>query len=606
MKQFRLFTLLAAALLSAPLWAQGPWTSGDCTVTLADGVLTVSGDGAMGNRTTTGDWGASAIKTTVISIVVEEGVTVLGENAFNGCANATSVSLPSTLTSIELSAFKGCSNLPSVTIPAAVTRIRQQAFQSCSKLQLVRFLPTTPPEFNGVRSDLTFDGCHASLRLEYPDGSDDAYASDPVLCPNWWDRLYNATTGEHAPYPSASGTSGSINWALSNGRLEISADVVTDMPSNYGSTSTPWYPFKEYITEVVIGSNVTSVGKNSFYDHTNITSVTLSETVAKIYQNAFYQCSALPTISIPSSVNFIDKDAFRKCTAMTELYLYSDPTLWEFAWDENNCNDFMGAAQSRTTKCYVPAEHLATYESRYNKGESTDINVTFAVALEDNNASVETDLENLESYGETVHTLKITRTLYKDGAFNTLCLPFALASLTGTPLEGAEVFEFVSAEKVDAALHINIRPVDAIEAGKPYLIRWASGENITSMVFSNVQVTAHEGSEVKPEGDVAFIGTLDVTDLPENENYLFVGANNTLYYSDGTADMKAFRAYFRVDAAGGGGSMAPARFNILPKLPTGTDNVRTGSIQVEKVMENGVLYIIKNGVRYNAQGRIVE
>lgn len=157
-----------------------------------------------------------------------------------------------------------------------------------------------------------------------------------------------------------------------------------------------------------------------------------------------------------------------------------------------------------------------------------------------------------------------------------------------------------------AALHINIRPVDAIEAGNPYLISWASGEDITSMVFSNVQITAHEGSEVKPEGDVAFIGTLDVTDLPENENYLFVGANNTLYYSDGTADMKAFRAYFRVDAAGGGGSMAPARFNILPKLPTGTDDVQTGSIQVEKVMENGVLYIIKNGVRYNAQGRIVE
>lgn len=585
MKQFRFFTIFAAALLSAPLWAQGPWTSGDCTVTLADGVLTVSGNGAMENINSGNEWNASAIKSTITSIVVEEGVTSIGNNAFYGCSNVTSVSLPSTLTTINLYAFQNCSKLESITIPASVNRIRQKNFTGCSKLQLVRFLPTTPPDMSDSYGHQTFDNCHSSLRLEYPDGSDDAYASDPVICPNWWNRLYNAATGEHAPSPTASGNNGTAEytWSLfANGQLNISGAIGlnVNMPS-YSGNKAPWRYYKDHITEVVVNEGV----------HT-------------ISQYAFYQHSRIRTVYIMGNITAIEAYAFKECPSIAEVYCKANPS--GLTWNSDRSSSFMTPARSKQTKFYVPAAYLSTYKANWDRGENTDANVTFGVALYDNSASTVTEIASLESSGVYVLAFKITRTLYKDGAFNTLCLPFALASLTGTPLEGAEVFEFVSAEKVDAALHINIRPVDAVEAGKPYLIRWASGENITSMVFSNVQVTAHEGSEVKPEGDVAFIGTLDVTDLPENENYLFVGANNTLYYSDGTADMKAFRAYFRVDAAGGGGSMAPARFNILPKLPTGTDDVRTGSIQVEKVMENGVLYIIKNGVRYNAQGRIVE
>ena len=589
MKQLKLYSLLAALLLSASLWAQGPWTSGDCTVTFADGVLTVSknpgdGNGAMANREQTKAWGADGVRTAITSIVVEEGVTSIGQYDFYWHTNLTSVSLPSTLRTIGTYAFMSCSNLTSITIPASVTRIEKQAFQKCSQLQLVNFLPTTPPDMSGTYGNRIFESCHASLRLEYPNGSDDAYASDPMFAQYWWNKLYNHTTGEHAPEPYTGGGSGDgkYSWSLSNGRLYISGALGfnIDMPS-YSGNKAPWRYYKNFITEVVINEGV----------HT-------------ISQYAFYQHSQIRTVYIEGDITAIEAYAFKECPSIAEVYCYANPS--GITWNADRKSSFMTPQLSKKTKFYVKTAYLSTYRNNWDRGEDTDANVTFGVALNDNSASTVTELASLESSGVYVPALKITRTLYKDGAFNTLCLPFSLASLTGTPLEGAEVFEFVSAELMETNLHINIRPVDAIEAGKPYLISWASGENITSMVFSGVRVTASEGLEVKPEGDVAFIGTLDQTTLPTNENNLFVGANNTLYYSDGTEDLKAFRAYFRVDGSGGGAGHAPARFYILPKSPTAIENPSANFGESSKLIENGMLIIEKNGVRYNAQGQIVK
>lgn len=228
----------------------------------------------------------------------------------------------------------------------------------------------------------------------------------------------------------------------------------------------------------------------------------------------------------------------------------------------------------------------------------------------DVNSDIETAMSALIGTGST--SLVINRTLYKDGFFNTLCLPFSLTAseLAESPLAGCELFSFVSATNNNGTLDINIAPETEITAGVPYLIRWESGEDLTSLTFNNIVVTTSTGQEVGT-GDVTFVGTIGRSTLPKgNTSYLFVGAENTLYWSAVNDDtsMKGFRAYFRIN---GGEQIviprnSPARLVIPAQLPTAIENASAKFGGSQKRMVNGQLIIIRNGVKYNIQGQKFE
>ncbi|GHT25022.1 hypothetical protein AGMMS4957_19060 [Bacteroidia bacterium] len=136
-KNFFSFCVAAALLLGtgAANAETGSWTSGSTTVELTDdGVLTVTGTGAMADYSldASAPWFASsdAIKT----LVIGEGVTSLGELAFYGCIGLISVTIPDGVTSIGGGAFLVCSGLTSVTIPDGVTSIGYAAFAYCNGL----------------------------------------------------------------------------------------------------------------------------------------------------------------------------------------------------------------------------------------------------------------------------------------------------------------------------------------------------------------------------------------------------------------------------------------------------------------------------------------
>jgi hypothetical protein len=160
----KVMTIVALLLfVSTGAWAQGPWTSGDCTVTLSGGVLTVSktsGTGAMADYANAGAQPWSGSRTSITSIVVGEGVTHIGNSAFRGCSNATSISLPTSLTSIGNSAFNGCTNeaLTSITIPENVESIGQQAFMNCPGLTSVTIGNSVTSIGNGAFTSCNNEG----------------------------------------------------------------------------------------------------------------------------------------------------------------------------------------------------------------------------------------------------------------------------------------------------------------------------------------------------------------------------------------------------------------------------------------------------------------
>lgn len=152
----------------------------------------------------------------------------------------------------------------------------------------------------------------------------------------------------------------------------------------------------------------------------------------------------------------------------------------------------------------------------------------------------------------------VGRTLYKDGSWNTLCLPFDvdLTATDGPLFDGAtvETLESTSFDSTTGTLTLNFSDnVTSIEAGKPYLVKWNSGSNVTNPVFNDVVISsslnpvvttttgAQEGTEI------TFAGAFSPIHIDqENHELLYLGANNTLYYPNAPMTIGSCRAHFRL------------------------------------------------------------
>ena len=161
------------------------------------------------------------------------------------------------------------------------------------------------------------------------------------------------------------------------------------------------------------------------------------------------------------------------------------------------------------------------------------------------------------------------RTLYKDGDWNTLCLPFDVTdgdntdnvTFSGTPLAGAEARTLSSATVNGTTLNLTFgNPVTTLSAGVPYIIKWtAAQQNIVDPIFWNVTIDkTHHDYDNKATGDlrVRFMGTYqEMTFYLEDKSVLLVGENNQLFYPSPTQQniddgiypkIKPFRAYFKI------------------------------------------------------------
>lgn len=182
--------------------------------------------------------------------------------------------------------------------------------------------------------------------------------------------------------------------------------------------------------------------------------------------------------------------------------------------------------------------------------------------------------EVLTTYNGKSVIAKLTgRTLYKDGAWNTMCLPFDLA-IAGSPLDGATVKVLSATSTQFAANSLSVAFEDApttISAGTPFIVKWASGDNIVEPVFTYKTIDNTTASTDFTGG--SFVGnfspvTLDADDYTK----LYLGAANKLYWPAADVTLNSFRAYFNLPGA----TAAPTfTLNFGDEEITGISNVKS-------------------------------
>ena len=206
------------------------------------GVLTISGTGDMYS------YGPFYENTNIKSVIIENGVTSIGDGVFQGCTSLRSVTIPDSVTSIDSSAFSSCTSLTSVTIPNSVTSIGYGVFQDCTSLSSV----TIPNSATSIGDSAFYNTAYYNDESNWDNGV--LYISDCLIVTNY---NFDSTTD----YIIKDGTRIIADYALSH---------------------------CDNLTSVTIPNSVTSIGDSAFYDCTSLTSVTIGNSVTSIGSSAFY------------------------------------------------------------------------------------------------------------------------------------------------------------------------------------------------------------------------------------------------------------------------------------------------------------------------------
>ena len=204
------------------------------------------------------------------------------------------------------------------------------------------------------------------------------------------------------------------------------------------------------------------------------------------------------------------------------------------------------------------ADGYKTYTATYSKTDEgrtytftnemrVPVPYVYVIAL----ANETGNAEKITTHDKRLANVTLTgHTLYKDGHWNTLCLPFDVTTASG-PLSGdgvsAKVLDGTTSSLTGGTLTLNFTDVasdDVIPAGTPFIIKWTGGSDIVGPVFENVLVQSDLNSETFQGG--TFEGSyVPFAITSENINQIaYLGAGDVLGYATEARTLRAFRAHF--------------------------------------------------------------
>ena len=281
------------------------------TVTLPEGITSIGNYAFQGCRT-------------LKSVNIPEGVTSIGSNAFYYCSALKSIELPESLTSLGTYAFYYCSALESVNIPAGLKRIGDYTFYYSSALKAIDI-----PE--GVTSigPYAFRYCSSLTSLDFPEGLTNfgtyAFANcTSVTSINIPDSASEITIGTHA-FRNTGVTSiklpeglKTINSYILRNCTNLKSVTIPSTVTNF--TTTNAFTSSNNIQEFIFDENnpLTTI-PNMFQSRTALKRIVLPRNLGTVAANQFYGCTSLETVEMSDMVQTIGNYAFYNCSRLTDL-----------------------------------------------------------------------------------------------------------------------------------------------------------------------------------------------------------------------------------------------------------------------------------------------
>ena len=290
--------------------------------------------------------------TTLKNVILLEGVTDIPEYTFRNCTSLTSVTIPSTVTSIGGDAFYGCENLVNVIIPEGVKYINGGTFENCKALTSVT-IPSTVTEIGKS----AFRDCENLVNVIISEGVE--YINDYTF--------ENCKALTSVTIPS---TVTSIGVAVFYGCENLVNVTIPESVTYIGSNA---FENCESLKSLIIPGNITEINDHAFASCKNLTEVTFLDPISNlkkrcISRSAFYDCSSLTNITLPQKHYLYELDY---------SYEYSskpfDPSNWKnvkITYTISTNNTFKNSENS-TPKISTnnPFENSANFTPHITKGE---------------------------------------------------------------------------------------------------------------------------------------------------------------------------------------------------------------------------------------------
>lgn len=269
------------------------------------------------------------------AVVIPDGVTSIGDFAFQNCESLTAVKIADSVTSIGNFAFWGCGALASVYIPDGVTSIGDGAFQACDALAAIDipesvthigraalqpnvtsstpspvFVPDTKPEppkpDPKPASPLTDFKIKRGVLIKYLGNSEDVVIPEGVT--EIGNKAFSSCYSlESIEIPNGVTTIGNEAFTFCNSLRFI------HIPNSVTSIGDGAFSWCESLQSVKIPDSVTSIGENAFWECKSLQSIEIPNGVTEIERHTFYGCKSLKSVKIPKSVKKIDSYAFYNC-----------------------------------------------------------------------------------------------------------------------------------------------------------------------------------------------------------------------------------------------------------------------------------------------------
>ena len=279
----------------------------------SEGVLTITGSGPMTDYSSDSP-SPFYVRLDVLKVVIEEGISTIGDYVFSGCDCLTDVTIPNSITRIGSNSFYECSELKEIIIPSSVTYIGKNAFSGCKSIRTVT-IPDTIEEIGssafsqcGLRSVILpnnlskipeelFYQCYYLADFEIPNS---------VV--RIEDRAFCMCRG-----PKQLVIPNNVEYIGVAAFFACEKIVKTVIPNNVREIGVAVFSGCENLKVVELPTNITKIPDRSFESCKSLESINVPDSVSEIGASAFYWCSTLTTFDFPANLKSIGASAFSGC-----------------------------------------------------------------------------------------------------------------------------------------------------------------------------------------------------------------------------------------------------------------------------------------------------